>query len=171
MYPWHYPISYCIRNHNHTFKQDPRHLTIAAQKTIFMSDAAYSTVLASHHRYFIAHSLIYISLIHKNGSKWVLSGHTISPCGSVLKNGSKWVLSGHTISPCATGPSHLRIRTEVNQNAKFLSYSKMALNGYFLGTQSHHAALRKLNFAEKKNVISLQHRRQYLCQMQPIALS
>ena len=128
-------------------------LTIAAQKTIFMSDAAYSTVLASHHRYFIAHSLIYISLIHKNGSKWVLSGHTISPCGSVLKNGSKWVLSGHTISPCATGPSHLRIRTEVNQNAKFLSYSKMGLNGYFLGTQSHHAALRKLNFAEKKNVI------------------
>ena len=71
VYPWHYPISYCIRNHNHTFKQDPRHLTIAAQKTIFMSDAAYSTVLASHHRYFIAHSLIYISLIHKNGSKWV----------------------------------------------------------------------------------------------------
>ena len=63
VYPWHYPISYCIRNHNHTFKQDPRHLTIAAQKTIFMSDAAYSTVLASHHRYFIAHSLIYISLI------------------------------------------------------------------------------------------------------------
>ena len=53
-------FSYCIRNHNHTFKQDPRHLTIAAQKTIFMSDAAYSTVLASHHRYFIAHSLIYV---------------------------------------------------------------------------------------------------------------
>ena len=77
-----------------------------------------------------------------------------------IKNGSKWVLSGHTTSPC----NNL-------DEAKFLTHSKMVLNGYFLGTQSHHAALRKLNFAEKKNVISLQHRRQYLCQMQPIALS
>ena len=66
-----------------------------------------------------------ISHTLKNGSKWVLSGHTISPCSSVLKNGSKWVLSGHTISPCGAAPSYLRTGTEANQNAKFLSYSKI----------------------------------------------
>ena len=68
-----------------------------------------------------------ISHTLKNGSKWVLSGHTISPCSSVLKNGSKWVLSGHTISPCGAAPSYLHTGAEVNQNAKFLSYSKMGM--------------------------------------------
>ena len=103
-----------------------------------MSDAAYSTVLASHHRYFIAHSLIYISLIHKNGSKWVLSGHTISPCGAVLKNGSKWVLSGHTNGSLREregerGERERELYPHLSHldQAKFLTHSKMGLNGYF----------------------------------------
>ena len=47
-----------------------------------------------------------------------------------IKNGSKWVLSGYTTSPC----------NNLDQ-AKFLTHSKMVLNGYFRGTQFHHAAL------------------------------
>ena len=47
-----------------------------------------------------------------------------------IKNGSKWVLSGHTTSPC----NNL-------DEAKFLTHSKMVLNGYFLGTQAHHATI------------------------------
>ena len=46
-----------------------------------------------------------------------------------IKNGSKWVLSGHTTSPC----------NNLDQ-AKFLTHSKMVLNGYIQGTQPHHAA-------------------------------
>ena len=76
------------------------------------------------------HTISPCDAVLKNGSKWVLSGHTISPCSSVLKNGSKWVLSGYTTSPC----------NNLDQ-AKFLTHSKMGLNGYFQGTQSHHAAL------------------------------
>ena len=47
-----------------------------------------------------------------------------------IKNGSKWVLSGHTTSPC----------NNLDQ-AKFLTHSKMGLNGYFHGTQPHHATI------------------------------
>ena len=91
-----------------------------------------------------------ISHTLKNGSKWVLSGHTISPCGAVLKNGSKWVLSGHTISPCSSvlknGSKWVLSGYTISpcgnlDQAKFLTHSKMGLNGYFQGTQSHHAAL------------------------------